>query len=381
MEKIALIVQAETPQALREARERLLGDRPGNRVTAELPLIDGFAVQVDPGTLDLIPNLSHGIHISPDVEVSVPPMESAPAPLLDTAAKTLHLQEVWDAGYHGKGVAVAIVDTGIAPHPDLKDRLVAFKDCINDRTEAYDDHGHGTHVAGIAAGSGAQSNGRYKGVAPEANLVGIKVLSDKGKGSSSQIIEGIQWAVENRARHNIRAMNISIGGKAWLGAGWDPMARAATRAMEQGVFVSVAAGNSGPDAKTIETPGISPAVVTVANLDQRWTADRSDDRIAESSSRGPTKWGDDAKPDVAAPGTWITSCDTARGYLSMSGTSMAAPMVAGTAALLAEAKPSLTPADMKRLLMETAAPLKDVDGTAQGRGMIDPPKAIAAAKR
>jgi serine protease AprX len=379
--RIGLIIQG-TPETLQQARALLLQDRPQNEITVELPLIDGFAVELDAGSLDLLPRLSAlgDIHVSPDLEVSLPPQEPAPpGAQLDLAKQTLNVQPVWDQGYLGRGVGIAIVDTGIARHPDLRDRIVAFKDCINDRTETYDDHGHGSHVAGIAAGDG-NSGGRYKGIAPEANLIGIKVLNDKGRGKSSEIIDGIQWAVENRSRYNIKAMNISIGGKAWIGEGWDPMARAASKAMEKGIFVAVAAGNSGPDAKTIESPGIAEAVCTVANLNQRWSSDRADDEIAESSSRGPTFWNAHVKPDVAAPGTWITSCDRAEGYTSMSGTSMASPMVAGAAALLMQAKPSLTGPEVKRVLMNTAAPLQGADALTQGRGMIDPPRALAAVK-
>jgi len=384
MGRIGLIIQSPRQETLQQARELLLGHSQANQITAELPLIDGFAVEVDPGTLVLLPKLGTlegELHVAPDMAVSLgPETESGPRPTLDDGRRTLNVERVWEQGYRGRGVGIAVVDTGIAPHPDLASRIVAFKDYINERTQTYDDHGHGTHVAGIAAGSGEKSSGRYQGIAPEANLISIKVLSDKGKGKSSQIIEGIQWAVDNKQTYNIRAMNISIGGTAWIGDGWDPMARAAGRAMERGIFVAVAAGNSGPDAKTIETPGISEAVCTVANLHGHFTPDRGDDTISESSSRGPTKFSGNAKPDVAAPGTWITSCDRWEGYTSMSGTSMASPMVAGTAALLIQAKPSLNGPEVKRILMDGAAPLPDVPSTAQGWGMIDPPVALAIAK-
>jgi serine protease AprX len=375
----AIIVQASDPGALASARQIV----PAENVTHELPIIDGFACEVDNKALQKLSDLrdaATGLRITPDREVQLhdPAPDRASGTRLDIAAGTLHMQAVWDQGYRGQGIGIAIIDTGIAPHPDLASRIVAFHDVVNGQASPYDDNGHGSHVSGIAAGNGSASNGRLVGMAPEASLIGVKVLSAKGSGSNSNIIDGIQWAVQNKQRYNIRAMNISIGGPDWIGWQHDPLAQAVEKAVGTGIVVAVAAGNAGPQAQTVETPGIAPSAITVANLDENFTPDRSDDSINDSSSRGPTKHDQLAKPDVAAPGTMIESCDTHSGYVYMTGTSMASPMVAGNAALLCQARPNSTPQDIKDALMQTTAPLPKVGPEAQGRGMIDPPAALAA---
>jgi serine protease AprX len=284
---------------------------------------------------------------------------------------------LWQQGLQGKGVGIAFVDTGVAPHRDLRDRIVAFQDFVNHRSKPYDDDGHGTHVAGIAAGNGAQSGGRYSGIAPQANIIALKSFDDGGSGKSSNVIAGIQWAIDNRQTYNIRVLNLSIGGKAKLPAHLDPMAMAVEQAVAAGIFVVTAAGNSGPNAQTIETPGIAQSAITVGNLDQNFTTDRRDDTIYGSSSRGPTSPDGFAKPEVCAPGTSITSCDTESGYVVKTGTSMATPMVSGAAALLIGAHPEVSPAQLKQAFMNTAAPLRKEPQSAQGSGMIDPSAAAA----
>lgn len=312
--------------------------------------------------------------------------------LLDVATPTVRAPRAWQAGARGSGVTVAVLDTGIHPHRDFLEpapRLVAFFDAVRGRRDFYDDNGHGTHVAGIVAGSGVSSGGRYAGIAPAAGLVGIKVLDRYGFGRMSTVLAGIEWAVRNRDRYGIRVLNISLGAPAFSSYRDDPLARAAGAAWEAGIVVCAAAGNEGPEAGTINTPGIHPDVITVGAADDRKTPERDDDVPAAFSSRGPAVDGI-LKPDVMAPGVGITSTSSpnsllarqlrtgAAPYLTLSGTSMATPVVSGLAALLLSRHPELTPGRVKALLMQTAADL-GADPSVQGRGLVDGFEALSAA--
>jgi serine protease AprX len=203
----------------------------------------------------------------------------------------------------GKGVTIAILDSGVAPHPDFGERYLGQIDFINGRSLPYDDNGHGTHVAGCAAGSGA-IDPRYAGPAQAANILSMKVLSGSGSGATSGIVKAIQTAVEMKEDLNIRVINMSLGGPASKNGEKDPINMAIKAAKEAGITVVVAAGNEGPDPKTVGSPGNSLHAITVGALDDKNTADRSDDVPASFSSRGPTPDGV-TKPDVMAPGVSI----------------------------------------------------------------------------
>jgi len=289
--------------------------------------------------------------------------------LLDIATQAVGSRDVVRTfGLTGKGVGIAVLDTGIHPHPDLiqpVNRIVAFRDLVQGRTEPYDDNGHGTHVAGCAAGNGFSSSGRYRGTAPEANLIGIKVLDAQGEGYFSTILEGINWCIENKARYNIRIINLSLGGEPASSYVNDPIAQAAARAWRAGIVVCAAAGNTGPTG-TINTPGTHPHIITVGSLDDQSTPATSDDRLASYSSRGPTADGL-IKPDLCVPGTNITSLLSpgstlasenpgniiGSAYLTLSGTSMATPLCAGACAQLLQAFPTYTPDQIKTILKST----------------------------
>jgi len=210
--------------------------------------------------------------------------------------------------YTGKDVTIAVLDTGIYPHPDLtfpNNRIIAFKDFVNGRSIPYDDNGHGTHVSGDAAGNGAVSQGLYRGPAPEANLVGIKVLDRDGIGRTSNIVKGITWAIENRDRYGIKVLNISLGNTPAAKGKVDPVALAVEKAVESGIVVVVAAGNEGPNPGTISSPGDNPKVITVGAVDDNNTPDDlTDDSVPDYSSRGPAEKGAQ-KPDLLAPGEGI----------------------------------------------------------------------------
>lgn len=308
--------------------------------------------------------------------------------LLDVARTSVKANTPAVKDLTGKGITIAVVDTGIYEHKDLAGRIKAFKDVTGNKTAPYDDNGHGTHCAGDAAGNGASSKGKYKGLAPESDLVGVKVLTKMGSGSLSSVMAGIQWCIDNKSKYNINIITMSLGSSAVTPAGEDPMVKITDNAWDQGIVVVVAAGNEGPDEKTISSPGISPKVITVGAMNDKNTTVRTDDQVADFSSRGPTIDGL-AKPDILSPGVNIVSLRSPNSYLdkqyknarvdndyfSLSGTSMATPICAGIAALILQSHPTLTPDQVKQRLLETAENW-DLPPYDQGKGYCDAEKAV-----
>jgi len=287
----------------------------------------------------------------------------------------------------GKGINIAILDTGLCPAADFTypvSRIVAFKDFVNGREDCYDDNGHGTHVAGIACGNGYYSGGLYKGVAPDAGIIAIKVLDEEGKGNSSDVLAGLQWVADNREKYNICIVNLSVGTPDI--DTFDPMLAAVEYIWDMGIIVTVAAGNNGPKAQSVTSPGSSRKVITVgASDDNTASEDAFGEQIVDFSGRGPTK-NCIIKPDILAPGAEIVAVRSQGmsekaysalkkqfvddNYLRMSGTSMAAPKVCGAIALLLERNPALSPDDVKYALKRTAENL-DKDANLQGWGRLD----------
>ena len=290
--------------------------------------------------------------------------------LMDIASVTVGSDTANEYGLTGRNVSIAVVDTGVYPHSDLTtptNRIIAFKDFIGNKTTPYDDDGHGTHVAGTIAGNGFASKGKYMGVAPDANIVGVKVLNHDGSGSISDVIAGIQWAIENKDKYNIKVLTLSLGTKAKGTYQDDPLCRAVDAATRAGITVVAAAGNNGPDRATINSPAISPNIISVGACDDRNAGSIS---MADFSSRGPTPEGI-IKPDIIAPGVKITSLKNERNeYQALSGTSMATPIVAGCAALLYEQNPAYTPQQVKTLITQNATPL-GFSQQEQGAGLLD----------
>jgi serine protease AprX len=315
-------------------------------------------------------------------------------------------------GYTGAGVGVAVIDSGIASwHNDLGpsatsktgQRVTAFVDFVNNQSAKYDDWGHGTHVAGIIAGSGYESYGARAGIAPKANIISLKALNAEGKGPISNIIAALDWIVANRVQYNIRVVNMSLGAGVYESYHTDPLTVAAKRAVDAGLVVVAAAGNLGkalnglPQYGAISAPANAPWVLTVGASSTQGTVDRRDDKMALYSSRGPTMIDFAAKPDLVAPGTGTVSLAASnslfyltkptflvaglRGgllggllsmpYLTLSGTSMAAPVVSGTVALMLEANPSLTPNMVKAILQFTAEVKPGYDYLTQGAGFLN----------
>jgi serine protease AprX len=326
-----------------------------------------------------------------------------------------------EMGYTGAGVGVAVIDSGITSwHDDLGyngsssavrtkagQRVTAFVDFVNDATAQYDDYGHGTHVAGTIAGNGYDSHGARAGIAPDAHLVGLKVLDENGRGVISDVIAALDWIVANKSLHNIRVANLSVGAAVTESYRSDPLTLATKRAVEAGIVVVAAAGNLGRDAYgraqygAITAPGNAPWVLTVGAYSNEGTVTRTDDVMASYSSRGPTAKDFEAKPDVVAPGTgqvslsdptstfYVTKAShllkgsrpTAyRPYLSLSGTSMAAPVVSGTVALMMQANPSLTPNLTKAIIQYTAQVYRNYDSLTQGAGFLNTRGAVELAR-
>lgn len=351
-------------------------EKMGANVIYDLPIINAYAVEFQSSKLNEMAKHDSVKYIHDDVKISS---------FLDIATQVVGSRIANDTGYTGKGVGIAVLDTGIYPHPDLTrsdNRIIVFKDFVNKKDSPYDDNGHGTFVAGVAAGNGYSSNGKYAGVAPEANLIGVKVMNENGEGKSSDILAGMQWVVDNREKYNIKVMSLSLGSKPSGFFGTDPLVAAVNEVWKKGIFVVAAAGNSGPKRSTIATPGISPNIITVGAVDDKRTVDIKDDVVADFSSRGPVN-GRVKKPDVVAPGVGMVSLNTDAAfvpgsrystlkehYKTMSGTSVSTPLVSGVGALIIGQNPKYTPDQVKELIMKNARDIKS-SVSAQGKGIID----------
>ncbi|WP_330288159.1 S8 family peptidase [Streptomyces sp. NBC_00576] len=292
---------------------------------------------------------------------------------LDKSVPQIGAPKAWAAGYNGKGVKIAVLDTGVdATHPDLKNQVIAAKN-FSTATTTADKVGHGTHVASIAAGTGAKSGGKYKGVAPGAKIISGKVLDDTGSGDDSGILAGMEWAAEQGAQ----IVNLSLGGQDTPEV--DPLEATVNKlSAGKGILFAIAAGNSGPE--SVGSPGSADAALTVGAVDDK-------DLLADTSSTGP-RVGDGAiKPDVTAPGVDITAAsakgslieqevgEKPAGYLTLSGTSMATPHVAGAAAILKQEHPDWTYTEIKGALTGSAKGGKYTPFQ-QGSGRIQVDKAI-----
>ena len=295
---------------------------------------------------------------------------------LDVSVPQIGAPAAWDAGYKGEGVKIAVLDTGVdETHPDLDGQVVASEN-FTPAADDEDRYGHGTHVASIAAGTGAKSGGKFSGVAPDAKLLAGKVLDDDGYGDDSGILAGFEWAVDQDAD----IVNLSLGGGDTPEV--DPLEEAVNRiSADEGVLFAVAAGNEGSGSHTISSPGSADAALTVGAVGPNGG-------LAGFSSRGP-RIGDSAvKPDVTAPGVAITAAaapgsvidqevgQNPAGYLTIDGTSMATPHVAGAAALLKEQHPDWTGGQLKAALSASAKPAAKRGAFGQGAGLIASDQAV-----
>ena len=355
----------------------------GGRVTGDLPIINGFAAKVSDGAaaslqrFDGVRAVTKNAGVEPQ-SVNVSELQSAYPSSVDAI-------EAWnrsDSNVTGKGVGVAVIDTGIAGQ--MKDfevagasrssRVIASAVTNPAATSARDTYGHGTHVAGIIGGNGTERErkdsleNRYIGVAPEADLVSVKVSDDLGNATVLDVIYGLQWVVDFKGQYNIRVVNLSLESTTPSSYKTDPLDAAVESAWLKGLVVVAAAGNRGSDADAVQyAPGNDPYAISVGALDDQASQADGDDSRATWSSRGVTQDGF-AKPEIHAPGARIVStlapgsafatlcptCVVGGQMIRAGGTSMAAPMVSGAAALLLQKYPNLTPNQVKGVLMSSS---------------------------
>ena len=386
----------------------------GGKLGRKLDLIGGQVVELSNSELRKLANNPAVLSISHDRKTGGEMNRAA------VVSGARAVQERY--GLDGAGVGVAVIDSGVAAwHDDLTyqgsnpkvnvvggQRVSKFVDFVNGRLTPYDDNGHGSHVAGIVLGNGYDTRGARAGIAPAANLVALKVLDDRGAGYISNVIAALDWTVTNRAAYNIRVVNLSVGASVSQSYLTDPLCLAAKRAVDAGIVVVTAAGNLGknpitgkPQYGAITAPGNAPWVLTVGAYSHEGTVTRIDDKMAPYSSRGPTARDFNAKPDVVATGTGIVSLAVPgstfyttkaayllggslspfapKQYLSLTGTSMAAPIVTGTVALMLQANPKLTP-NLVKAIIEYTAQNYGYDTMTQGAGFLNTKGAVDLAR-
>ena len=363
--------------------------------------INALTAHVPVSELESLSRLPFVESISEDAIVSAEQTSSEAS----TLRGTLGLPVQSPTGY---GVRVAIIDSGLEQGPEFADRIDGFYDFTHDgekSTVPSDGYGHGTHVAGLIAGNGVLSNQRYRGVAPRARLVVLKVLDENGQGYTSDVIDAIEFVTRYKSRLGIDIINLSLGHPILEPAATDPLVQAVEAAVRAGIVVVAAAGNVGVSPSTGEpgyagilSPGNAPSAITVGSARTFNTNLRSDDRVADYSSRGPTWYDARAKPDLVAPGDGLVAAAAKSStlyvnhptlrvdddYLRLNGTSMATAVVSGTAALILQANHALTPNAVKAILQFTALPVRDEQGArydvlTQGTGSVNAAGAIQVA--
>jgi serine protease AprX len=390
-QRVVVVERAPASPAAERVVRRL-----GGTVGRRLPIAGAFAARVPHRALPALRRARSVAGVASDARVRMRSLDDCATndPLCFDA---LPAESAWQRAvglnfvankYQGDTGAVASIDTGVTPNPNLGARLLARVDLTAER-DGLDRFGHGTHMAGLIAGDGTTSSEAFTGAAPEARIVSVKVAGWDGATDVSTVIAGLQWVVSNRSRFGIRVVNLSWGTDANRAYGVDPLDRAVERAWEAGLVVIVSAGNSGPTAGTIAKPADDPYVITVGAADVNGTAQPADDTVAPFSSRGPTADGV-AKPDLVAPGVSLVS-DRAPGstvddfrpaarfgasLFKGTGTSQAAAVVAGVVARMLDVNAALTNDQIKGVLMATADPRVAGDGA--GAGLLDAQAAVAA---
>ncbi len=369
----SFIVQGQSTEAVTH-----LVEQHGGKVTSRLDIINGVGAELTEASKAAL--LAEPLIAAITANSIVATAGNAPA---TDYPDVIGADLAWNEGAMGKGVTVAVIDTGLTWHPGLlkstdgklANRIIGWVDFVGKSKMPVDPNGHGTHVAGIIANAEKGADGEWNGVAPGVKLVGVRVLNEDGYGSYEQVIQGVQWAIKNKARYNIRVMNLSLLSPVQSPYFADPLNQAVMKAWASGIVVVVAAGNGGPGPMSVMVPGNNPYVITVGAFTDNYTpADWSDDYIAPFSASGPTLDGF-VKPDVVAPGAHIASpilpnaklvrnhtANWMKGmYFSMAGTSQAAAVVSGVSALILSENPDLTPDQVKYRLQVTALPWIEKD--------------------
>ena len=351
------------------------------KIKATFPFINAICLEIEFQELQYLTTIKNVVFVASETNVFAQSV---------IAKAIIKVDEFYTAGIFGKGVTVAVIDTGIRPHLDFlypKSRIIKFVDLINkenidsvnknynrsnadENAKPYDDNGHGTFVAGLVAGNGMMSGRRYSGFAPRCSLISIKALDDKGQSTSVEMLEAMQWVFDNKEKYNIKVVCMSFG--AVPTSKNDPLMKGAEQLWDSGVIVVAAGGNSGPDKQTIKSPGASRKIITVGSLDDARDEyelyHRDKFKIADFSSRGPAF--EFYKPDLIVSGVNIISCGLTSDYTQMSGTSVSAPMVAGLSALLVEKYNNrISPNQIKSLLQHFCTPIVK-DRNAEGFGYL-----------
>lgn len=361
-----VIVQFAAPVS---SEDVLSVEKKGGKLWSKVAEVAAFSLPA--ASIQGVAELPNVVYLSPDRKVSRQ---------LNYTTAAVNAGIAWKYGWTGNGVAIAIVDSGISSSGDLLGAKkgasrVVYAEAFGGLSGTLDSYGHGTHVAGIAAGDVSASRGRMSGVAPGADLINLRVLDGNGAGTDSAVISAMARVIELRNKYNIRVVNLSLGRPVFETYRLDPLCRAVEAAWKAGIVVVAAAGNGGRENTfgiqgygTVLSPGNDPYVITVGAMKSMDTLSRGDDQIATYSAKGPTAIDHIAKPDLVAPGNRVVSTIGAGshtlatlypqnvvegGYLRLSGTSMAAPVVSGAAALLLEQDPKLTPDQVKARLMRT----------------------------
>jgi serine protease AprX len=391
--KVVAIV--EFKPGFSEAKARATVRKHSGRVTGRLPLINGLSVKLSAREAQRLSHERSVVGVTLNSRVSSQSLDASR--LLSAYPKTISAPNLWQRGITGRGIGVAVIDTGIAGNvADFKgaggtSRVVANVVTSQGARTAGDAFGHGTHVAGIIAGNAFNRSpydpfyGRYVGIAPEANLIAVKASDDNGNSTVLDVINGLQFVVDHKDEFNIRVVNLSLSSDTPQSYKTDPLDAAVEYAWQKGIVVVAAVGNRGAVADAVQyAPGNDPYVISVGGSDETITSGKSE--RASWSSTGRTQDGI-LKPDVMAPGAHIVStfapgsvfqslcpaCVIGGSYFKAGGTSMAAPVVAGAVALLLQQRPYLTPDQIKQLLMSTDSPIKG----SLGAGEINVDKASA----
>ena len=389
---VAIIVQKAAALPVEAAVIKL-----GGRITKNLSLINAFVAEIPARQLAQVAQLAGVRWVSHDAPV----VETACKDCIDTSRlssvynQAIGADKLWNQSPYlqGQGIGIAVLDSGIqSTHSDLAGRIVAAKNSVSidevlklpsSELLKYDIYGHGTFVAGLIAGNGTTSAGRYVGVAPRSQLINVRVTSLMGASTESDVVAGLQWVYENRATYNIRVVNLSLNASKASSYQLSPLSAACEILWFNGVVVVTSAGNRGEG--TIYPPANDPFVITVGAADDKGTATITDDSVASFSAFGTTMDGV-KKPDLVAPGRYIVgpSATSAlltkfypqividQSYMRMSGTSAAAPIVSGAIALLLQKEPRLTPDQVKQRLLNTAnRSWAGYDGVKAGAGYLD----------
>jgi serine protease AprX len=388
----AAIVQIE-PDVRLAAREAVAAA--GGVVGVDLAIVDGFAATLTAESLEALRALPGVLSVTLDGEVSLshtPPLgeDNGDHFFEDTIrASALHA-----AGITGAGVGIAIIDTGVTPGRDLAGRVVGGVDISGGGEDDphNDEYGHGTFLAGIAAGDGTASNGKFAGIAPGAHVVPVKIAGADGAANVSHVLAAIEWTVGHADTYDIGVLNLSLGTDSTQTRLLSPLNYAVERAWDSGIVVVVSAGNHGAEgAGRIPKPADDPLVITVGAIDANGTRKTSDDTVADYSSRGPSIADGIVKPDIVAPGSHLvatkahgSTVDTGfpeahirKDYMRGSGTSFAAAVTSGAVALLRQAHPDWTPDQIKGAITSTAAPGPVGDRNVDGHGTLDVAAAAA----